>query len=463
MAVPLTVDTDRVRREVAVQLVSDRRAEWGQFMTPAPIARLMAGLFPSGSGSECRLLDAGAGVGSLTAAFLDRCIAGELRFRRIHVDAYEIDPVIRARLAETLDVYRMGLGVEARIHDADFIRAAVDVLAGSLFAESLPRFTHAILNPPYRKIRSDSPERAFLRSVGIETVNLYSAFVALALALLRRGGHLVAIIPRSFCNGPYYKPFRCFMLRQAALRCVHLFDARDRAFKDDGVLQENVILLLERGGHQGDVRFSRSADGLCADWTERLLQFEQVVHPSDPERFIRLPLSEFSARLSASSRFRRTLCDLDVEVSTGPVVDFRMKDDLRRMPEEGAVPLLYPAHFRDGGMQWPKDGFRKWNAIAHNGRTERWLFPAGFYVAVRRFSAKEERRRVVAGVVDPAAWRAPRSSALKTTSTSSTGGGRACPNPLPGDWPASLTPPYSMKPSAPSTGTPKLTPRTCAR
>ena len=69
-------------------------------------------------------------------------------------------------------------------------------------------YTHAILNPPYKKINSGSAHRLALREVGIETVNLYSAFVALALNLLVPGGQLVAIVPRSFCNGPYYRPFR---------------------------------------------------------------------------------------------------------------------------------------------------------------------------------------------------------------------------------------------------------------
>jgi hypothetical protein len=81
-----------------------------------------------------------------------------------------------------------------------------------------------------------------LRLAGIETVNLYSAFVALALTLMQPGGQLVAIIPRSFCNGPYYRPFRAFLLRHAALRHIHLFASRTKAFKDDDVLQENVII-----------------------------------------------------------------------------------------------------------------------------------------------------------------------------------------------------------------------------
>ena len=71
------------------------------------------------------------------------------------------------------------------------------------------------------------------------------------------------------------------------------------------------------------------------------------------------------------------------------------------MPEPGAVPLLYPAHFTGQNIEWPKPGIKKPNAIRRNIETEKWLYPLGFYCAVRRFSSKEEKRRIVAGVVQP--------------------------------------------------------------
>lgn len=179
-----------------------RKAQFGQFFTPASIAEFMASLFAEGRRNHCRLLDAGAGVGSLSAAFLDGLSSGGLKFDRIEVDAFEIDDALHPQLAKTLDRYSRSHSVTSTIWSDDFIHTAVDATNGSLFSKALPRYTHAILNPPYKKIRSDSAHRSALRDAGIETVNLYSAFVALAVSLLEDGGQLVAIIPRSFCNGP---------------------------------------------------------------------------------------------------------------------------------------------------------------------------------------------------------------------------------------------------------------------
>ncbi|WP_275375836.1 Eco57I restriction-modification methylase domain-containing protein, partial [Xenorhabdus bovienii] len=69
----------------------------------------------------------------------------------------------------------------------------------------------------------------------METVNLYSGFVALALKQLRQGGELVAIIPRSFCNGPYYQPFREQLLSETSIKHIHIFDSRNTAFAEDKV------------------------------------------------------------------------------------------------------------------------------------------------------------------------------------------------------------------------------------
>jgi adenine-specific DNA-methyltransferase len=83
------------------------------------------------------------------------------------------------------------------------------------------------------------------------------------------------------------------------------------------------------------------------------------------------------------------------------VVDFRLRQDLRREAEPGAVPLIYPSHFSSHRVVWPKPGNRKPNSIVESQRSEPWLMPNGWYVLTRRFSSKEERRRIVAAIFDP--------------------------------------------------------------
>lgn len=397
-------EIEQARLRLSTDTDAKKKSQFGQFLTPAGTAAFMAGLFPPADGI-CHLLDAGAGIGSLAAAFLERWRSGGLRFQRVELDAFEIDGSLHAELARTLSKYRNDK-FSATVHGEDFIHAAVDALSGGLFATSLPRYSHAILNPPYKKVGSNSAHRLALRRVGIETVNLYSAFVSLTVAQAAPGGQIVAIIPRSFCNGPYYRPFRNFILERTAISHIHLFESRSKAFKDDAVLQENIIIRLERGGRQGPVTVSTSTDDTFSDLVSHEHPFERIVFPDNSERFIHVPTSPDKNVIELSPTIRYTLADLGIKVSTGPVVDFRLREHLRDMPAgPSTVPLLYPSHFASGGTTWPLvEGMKKPNAIERNADTEKWLYPNGFYCVVRRFSSKEETRRIVASVVEPGAF-----------------------------------------------------------
>jgi adenine-specific DNA-methyltransferase len=211
----------------------------------------MASLFESRLPS-LRLLDAGAGVGTLTAALVEEVTRRRARPRELSVIAYEVDPLLAEYLQSTLELCaaeceRAGVHFSGKIVREDFIESGVRMLEGGLLAQATHRFDCAILNPPYRKINRDSRERRLLRRLGLETSNLYAGFLSVATGLLDRGGELVAITPRSFCNGPYFKPFRKAFLEEMTFRRIHVFEARDQAFGEDEVLQENIVFRAVKG------------------------------------------------------------------------------------------------------------------------------------------------------------------------------------------------------------------------
>lgn len=169
-----------------------RRHQLGQFLTPRPVADFMASLLHAPS-REIHLLDAGAGGGALTAAVVRQISARRQRPRRFSVTAYELDPGMIGPLRHVLgkcgqECDRTGIQFEARLLNEDFVTAAVELIRGGFFASPVPNFNLAIVNPPYRKIRTDSPWRLRLQSVGIETSNLYAGFLALIIRLLAKGG-----------------------------------------------------------------------------------------------------------------------------------------------------------------------------------------------------------------------------------------------------------------------------------
>lgn len=404
---PVVEQADLFRLEATKKLDPKRRSELGQFLTPGALARFMAAIFEEFE-DNVRLLEAGAGVGTLLAAVVNEATARPQIPRRFDVTAFEIDPLLATYLRETLrgceaTCRRGGAVFRGEVICSDFIEAGVDLLDGGLFGpRRKPGFTHAILNPPYKKLNADSDTRARLRRVGIETSNLYAAFVALAIQLLERGGELVAITPRSFCNGPYFRPFRELLLRETSIRRIHLFESRTAAFSDDEVLQENVIFHLVKGRPQGAVKVSSSRGPEDDVFSVREVPFDQLIRPGDPERFLHLAPDDRGQQLAdVFAKLPCKLSELGLSVSTGKVVDFRAKDFLRGEPAANTFPLIYPAHFAEDFVRWPKPG-KKPNALVDAAATSELWMPQGTYVLVKRFSSKEEPRRVVAAIFDPA-------------------------------------------------------------
>ena len=406
---------DLERLDISNRLAVDpkRRADLGQFFTPASVAAFMASMLKAPNPpKELRILDPGGGSGVLMSAAVAEICARPRHMRPavLHATVWEIDELLSRDITRTfehcLSVCReVGVAFTGELRQENFILDATDFVGdrGLFGPEDRPRFHVAIMNPPYRKLRSDSPERASLRAVGIETSNLYSAFVWLAIKLLEEDGELVAITPRSFMNGAYFSPFRQALARGFSFRRVHVYDARDDAFSGDGVLQENVIFHGVRGRSPAPIKITTSFGPSDSGLVERTIPPTDLIYPGDNKFVLHVVPDETAARISQQMRaLPNTLAELGVSVSTGRVVGFRVKERLHTEARPGDAPLIFPGRIPDGFVSWPNSSGQKPNGLAVSGPNDELLLPSGWYVLINRFSAKEENRRVVATLYDPA-------------------------------------------------------------
>ena len=293
---------DYFRRAIFGQASAARRSALGQYPTPAKVAVHMASMF-TGQNAQIRLLDAGAGVGSLTAAFVAEMCARDVKPREIQTTLFELDATFCEHLHATVDLCRQhcqrsGILFTGKILCEDFIASGVGLLQSSLFQQE--RFDCAILNPPYKKINSNSEARRLLSAVGIETSNLYTAFLSLALHLLENEGQLVAITPRSFCNGPYFKPFRQLLMGMMEIRQIHIYESRTQTFRDDEILQENIIFHAVKTRTNIDTVVITTDHGPDELATEQTISAHDLVHPHDPDCFIHIVSGEQGLKASAA-------------------------------------------------------------------------------------------------------------------------------------------------------------------
>ena len=400
----LLADVERRQEALAIALDRRHRARLGQFFTPALTARFIASMLGTPERKSIRVLDPGAGVGILCAAAVAELVTHQSRLENIELVAYELDTRLAEDLRKTLiacELWARSIDVSLswELRTSDYV---ADV--GSLFGESAgEQFDAIIMNPPYRKIRTDSNERAALEAIGLRVSNLYTAFLALAAAQLRPCGVLSAITPRSFANGLYHEPFRRFFFDRIGVGRLHVFESRGHVFANADVLQENIIIAGTRGATPSTTKLSVSY-GANEEPRFREVPYAEIIQPGDQHQFLRIPTAEDDTGIAeAMVALPASVGDLGVVVSTGRVVDFRAKEYLRQDPASDTVPLIYPGHLRNQAVAWPAaNGGRKPNALQRVPETVKLLLPNETYVLVKRFTTKEERRRVVAAVISAA-------------------------------------------------------------
>ena len=388
--------TESRRVDALSRLDPDTQSTLGQFFTPNAAAQLIASMVRLPSSGVFRVLDPGAGSGSLSAAVVARVLR-EAPTVKLEIVALEYD----ATVADTL---KSTLADCVAVAAAQGTEVSFEVVVGD-YVELAPKFGASfdlvIMNPPYGKLAAGSAARTALAQSQVDTPNIYAAFVALGISNLDASGQLVAITPRSFTNGAYFEPFRRYLLDRISIDRLHIFESRSTVFSDTGVLQENIIFAGSLDGSRENVTLSASV-GHKDEIVSSAYSYDQIVYPNDANRFIRIPANgEAAVHVDRMLRLSDDLADLGLTVSTGRVVDFRSREQLLIEPLLRNYPMVYPSNIKGGRVLHPLVGGKPQRFSITTEKDERLLVPEGTYVLIKRFSAKEERRRLVAGVWSP--------------------------------------------------------------
>ncbi len=407
-----TAYADRIGTWYASRTSDKQRKAYGLFLTPVQVADFM-GEKITVTGWKIRVLDPAAGAGILCCAAVEALVARQRKPEMIELVAYEVDNGLIAPLRAVLDHLTRwcrkhhGTTVRARIEAADFILANADAMRpGGLFSTCSPveDFDAVIANPPYFKIGKCDPRAMAVPNVIHGQPNIYALFMAVAAALLRAGGNLIFITPRSFASGLYFRRFRTVFFDMIQPTRVHVFGSRCDTFRRDEVLQENVILCgirqvrwYENGVHARLAISSSRGVSELEHTGNRELPVSAVLDLASMDKVLRLPICDADDEaLAQVDSWPTNLHGLGLNISTGPVVPFRATELVVReakVPGHHA-PLLWMNHVRAMRTSWPLERHKP--EYIRRAGAEALLVPNRNYVLLRRFSAKEEARRLTA-------------------------------------------------------------------
>ena len=403
---------------------SERLAEWyatnidlnarktkGQIFTPKQIGKYMGKLLKTES-RRIRLLDPGAGTGVLTVCFCEQLFALKKPFT-IDIDLYENDAALADILERVMEICKIkawntGVELEYKVHRKDFIlHNAVNFDQSNLlnYQKSQELYDYVISNPPYYKLNKNDPQSKIMARLVSGQPNIYTLFMALSTSMLRKGGEMVFITPRSFCSGLYYRRFRNWFLENSQIMHIHIFESRKEIFTNDAILQENIILMAKRVEKKPNdyyISISSSTNKYFEEYREFQVDPEDIIYHKNGDVFIRIPTSPLDVEvLHIVDSWPNILDDLHLKISTGPVIPFRAKPFL--LPEfkddGNSFPLLWMHNMKKMRVVWPLRKNNKASAIRLSKKSFPLMLPVKNYVLLNRFSSKEQMRRLYSAVL----------------------------------------------------------------
>lgn len=387
------------------------RKERGQYFTPKLTSDFMVRQLQNLTKKEStKILDPGAGTGIFESAVCDFLLTQKTR-SRVFFDLYEIDRNIIQLLKKNMKMCQKvminnGFEITYKIHNKDFI------LSNAHFLNNLTYFDHdsdgydfIISNPPYFKLKKESPQATKMSSIVKGQPNIYALFMALSAQLLKNDGQMTVITPRSYCSGAYFKVFRKWFFKYMKPIKIHVFESRKEIFKKYNVLQEMLILTAVKSFEAPEKIQVTTSVGETVEidnLVKRNSAYQNIITEDNDDIIIRIPLFELDEHIIAEfDKLNFNLNTLGFKVSTGPVVPFRAKDyllsDIRGL--QNRVPLIWMQNIINGKIVWPIPIKDKNIAIVSDESSQKLLIPKGNYVLVKRLSSKEGKQRISAGVL----------------------------------------------------------------
>lgn len=296
----MTASFSSLSIEITNKLTKESKKNEGIYFTPKTIINQMINTFinyvdANGVNIE-RVLEPSCGSCEFVRVLDDL-------FEDIVIDCYETNPVIYENIVNLEFVSN-----KVNIYNQDFLK--VDT-------SSCEKYDLIVGNPPYFVIKRTLVPQDYDKYI-CGRPNIFTLFIIHSLQLLRTGGMLMFVVPKSFLNSYYYSEVRNYIKQTCKIICLQDYESNNDFIDTE---QATFGLILQKL----ETEFESVLD--CEPCYYSLRINGDFIFTPDAEK------------LSTYLEGTTTLKELGIEVKTGTIVWNEKKDLLTNSKD--ATLLLY--------------------------------------------------------------------------------------------------------------------------
>lgn len=375
----------------------------GQYFTSKLISDFMANMAKLKSG-KITILDPGCGSAILSCSLIEQLISND-EINEVELTLYETDVDVLIDTRKVVDflsywLQKRNIRFDYVIHNTDFVLDNIDAFnINTLFGTgNVRKYDYIISNPPYFKISKSDKRSIAAKDLVYGQPNIYSLFMGLSAKLLNENGELIFITPRSFAAGNYFKAFRNSFFKDVSISEIHIFESRNKMFKRDNVLQENIILRATKQENKSIKISVSGCDKGLGSSLEYEYQSDELLDLKSKDKILFIPSNQNeSDAIKIFEKWSDTLSDFNIKISTGPVVAFRCNDYLKNDGQINGTlsPLIWLHNIKEMEFIYPLQKGSKPILIENTEDSRKVLIKNKNYVLLRRFSSKDDKNRLV--------------------------------------------------------------------
>lgn len=380
---------------ITAQKPMHERQKIGQFFTPLNTAIKFVDFFNYRPNKKnIKICEPACGTAILSAVFIEK-ICTLSKVTSIELTCYEIDKSIinyTNLVLQNIKYYceKNGISFHYFLMNEDFILENEQIFNSD---DINGIYDVIISNPPFFKLSNYDNRVKIAQKIIFGLPNIYTIFYYISTKLIKNNGHLLFLIPRSFCSGSFYKQYRNQFINYIKFSKILHFAADNKIFDSHSVLYEFILLHAKKTNAAAyKIKISHS------NKIEDLPQINYYYNFNINTNLIPLAASKQDlVILKKIAKYKNTLKSLGFNVIYKQLIITEVEDKLTQNCNKNSIPVIWLHNIETKKFIFPIN-HKYLNYIYYSNEIKQYTVPNKNYIFFRRYNNNDYITRIKSAV-----------------------------------------------------------------